>query len=281
MLVGAMEDDPHPSAPPNPRFPLKWRELVLQSCQSGVLDLRGSFCFCPGEGNPAPRHQPAQRTMSWGSLGCWGSVWLAPGLRGTKHGSLSAGGVWWHASTQLPFLSWESQARIPVPACSGMPPSSPFLPRCSTQAGAGRAYVVRRFGDWATEVVTVLPLWARRGGERLSALRHGGIRTCIYPCKCSSAQAVSSSVCSCAYAGTGIYSFSDLGRLTSLFLLFSSTSFSSAHIKLVFQIKEFIDCPTSWARCLPLTPEPLWVSAWCQWCGGLELPRQWGWLHGP
>lgn len=23
MLVGAMEDDPHPSAPPNPRFPLK------------------------------------------------------------------------------------------------------------------------------------------------------------------------------------------------------------------------------------------------------------------
>lgn len=87
------------------------------------------------------------------------------------------------------------------------------------------AYMMQRLQDWVTRWYQGPSFLGSEWWVRRSALRSGGIHVCICPCKCNSAHALFSSVGSCVYTGTEIHSFSGLGRLTSLFLLFSSASF--------------------------------------------------------
>lgn len=104
-----------------PCISLKWREIVLESCQSGVLDLHGPFCFCPGEGNTAPSHQPARCSMAWGSLGCPRPTWSTPGQRHDSQLQVHKWGLMVPSPTQLHMLcgDWGHAAHRHLLLCVG------------------------------------------------------------------------------------------------------------------------------------------------------------------
>lgn len=205
--------------------------------------------FVPRRGQPSAQRAGGLSSPPWGAGGLWGGQCLA---RDTNR----ALGLLLGSNGTRP-ASWESRACVLVSLWCLVSCSCAASSRVRVSQGTVQVWGLGNQGR-----VPALPFWPPGASVSLTTLRCSRICMCLHPHEDNSAHSFLICWEPCICTGTGIDSFSDLGRLVSSSCFPPPLFFPpTAHIKLVFQIKEFIDCPKSWVRYLPSTPGPLWVAA--------------------
>lgn len=253
-------------------YAFPWNEGKLSSAAARVrvLDWCGSFCLCPGEGNPAPREQADYPALPGVPGGC-GVVSASPETQTAALGLLLG-------SNGTRPASWESRASVLVPLWCLVSCSCAASSRVRVSQGPVQVWGLGNQGR-----VPALPFWPPGASVSLTTLRCSRICMCLHPHEDNSAHSFLICWEPCICTGTGIDSFSDLGRPVSSSCFPPPLFFPPLFTLNLFSRLRNLSTALNLGSGICL--QPLGHFGWQldanNGAGGLEQPRQWGWLHAP